>query len=141
MLEEPRAQGLARRLISHRPGPLDGTGGWECEMSKVAILIHRPQNDPTPQGRIVAISFHREVIGHEPGSRNSLDGSDGIYRIPSYRPRAADFQQPLNYGRPPRSFDRIFACYHVHFPREAATETRLRRIFHGANLPELGKIP
>jgi hypothetical protein len=89
----------------------------------------------------VASRQHQEVIPHAPGSRNSLDGKYGIYRIPSDRPGATDFQQPLNYRSIARSFNRIFTCYHVHSPSEAATKTCLSCIFHGTNLPELGHIP
>jgi hypothetical protein len=42
MLEGATSLGVAHRVISHWPGPLDGSGGRECEMSKVASF-HRPQ--------------------------------------------------------------------------------------------------
>jgi hypothetical protein len=73
-------------------------------------------------------------------SRNSLDGSYGVYRIPSDRPGAANFQQPLNYGSIPRSFNRIFPCYHVYSPAEAATKTCFHCTFHCTNNAELGHI-
>jgi len=94
-----------------------------------------------PQRRIVAIFAHQEVILHVLCSRNSLDGGYGIYRIYSDQPGAANVQWPLNYRSIPRSFNRVFPGHHVHSPREAATKTCLRRVFHCTNLPGLGHIP
>jgi hypothetical protein len=53
-------------------------------------------------------------------------------RTPSDRPGAADFQQPL--GSIPRSFNRIFTCYHVHSPREAATKTQRPALVEYSNI-------
>ena len=119
---------------------LDRSSGSGMRNIKVAILLVDLKSSRSARvncGNIV----HREVIPHAPCSRNSLDGSYGIYRIPSDRPGVADFQQPLNYGSIPWSFNRILTCYPVHSPREAATETCLGCIFHGTNLPELGHSP
>jgi len=55
--------------------------------------------------------------------------------------RLRTFQQPLNYGSIPGSFDRIFTRYHVHSPGEAATKTYRSYISYGTSLPELGQIP
>src|SRR5579872_5257565 len=81
-----------------------------------------------------------EVQDYE-GSRHSLDSSDGIYRIHSDGPGAADFQQAFDFGSIPRSFNRILACYHVHSPRAAATKTCLGYIFRSSHLSELGPVP
>ena len=47
----------------------------------------------------------------------------------------------LNYRSIPRSFNRIFPCYHVHSPRESATKACLSCIFNCTNFSELGHIP
>jgi hypothetical protein len=108
---------------------------------KLAVLSVDRRNSHSARANCGNIFAHQEVIPHVLCSRNSLDGSHGIYRIPSGRPGAANFQQPLNYRSIPRSFNRIFPCYHVHSPREAATKACLSCIFHCTNLPELGHIP
>jgi len=65
--------------------------------------------------------------------------SHGRPGIPSDRPGAGNFQQPLNYGSMPRSFNRISPCYHVHLPKKSATKACLCYVFHCTN-PELGHI-
>ncbi len=95
----------------------------------------------TPQRGTAAIVAHELVISHVLGSRDSLDGSYGVYRLHSDRAGAAIIQQLLNYGSIPRIFNRIFPCDHVHSPREATTKICLRCVFHCTNLPGLGHIP
>ncbi len=87
-------------------------------------------------GNIYSSRGHPHVLC----SRDSLDGSYGVHRIPSDRPGAANFQQPLNYRSIPRSSNRIFPCYHVHTPREATTKTCLSCAFPCTNNAELGHI-
>lgn len=41
------------------------------------------------------------------GSCGSMDGVDGLYRIPSDRPGPSYIQQPFHHGRITRSFDEI----------------------------------
>ena len=108
--------------------------------AKVAILFVDRRNLPSTRANCGNICSLRGEP-HVPGSRNTLDGSDGIYRIHSDQPRAANVQQPLNHRSIPRSFSGIFPCNHVHSPREAATKTCLHRAFHGTILPGLGHLP
>ena len=74
-------------------------------------------------------------------SRNCLDCSDGVHRIPPDWPGPANFQQPLNYGRIPRSSNRISPCHHVHSPGGAPTKTCFDCTFHRTNPAVLGHSP
>ena len=84
--------------------------------------------------------FRRGVKAPE-SSRNFLDGSSGVHRIPPDWPGPANFQQRLNYGRIPRSARRISPCYHVHSPGGAPTKTRFDCTFHRTNPAELRHSP
>lgn len=74
-------------------------------------------------------------------SRHSLDCSHGVHRIPPDGPGPANFQQPLNYGRIPRSSSRISPCRHVHSPGEAPTKTCFDCSLYRANHAGLGAFP
>ena len=121
-------------------GQLDGSSRLECETSKSAFFWQTAETLPS-QGQIVALFAHEEVISHVPGSRNSLDGSDGVYRIHSDEPGAANVQQSLHHRSIPGRFNRISPCNHVHSAREAAPETCLHRAFRCTILSGLGYIP
>ena len=82
----------------------------------------------------------RGVRAHE-SSCIFLDFSDGVHRIPPNCPRPADCQQPLSFGRIPRSASRIFPCRHVHTPGEAPTKTCFDCTFHRTIPAELGHSP
>ena len=82
----------------------------------------------------------RGVRAHE-SSRSFLDCSYGVHRIPPDWPGPANFQQPLNYGRIPRSSSRISPCHHVHSPGGAPTKTCFHCTFHRTNPAELGHSP
>lgn len=100
-----------------------------------------PQNFSPQNRESVAIFDSQEVIPHVRCSRNSLDGSNGIYRIHSDRPGASSGQYPLNYRSLPRSVNRISPCHHVHSSRETATKACLRCALYCTNVPGVGYIP
>ena len=83
----------------------------------------------------------RRGVRARESSRNCLDCSYGVHRIPPDWPGPANFQQPLNYGRIPRSSSRISPCHHVHSPGGAATKTCFDFTFHRTNPAELGQSP
>src|SRR6267142_5919604 len=72
---------------------------------------------------------------HE-SSRNFLDCSSGVHRIPPDW-SGANFQQSLNYGGTPRSVSRISPCHHVHSPWGAPTKTFFDCTVHRTNPAEL----
>ena len=80
---------------------------------------------------------HRNGMDADAGSRDFMDGNDGVCRIPFDGPGLAHIQQPLNYGRITRSFDRVSPCRHVHSSGEAPTKAGFHYIFHCRH-PALG---
>jgi len=98
---------------------------------------------PLPPARAILRQYwksRRGVRTHE-SSRNFLDCSYGVHRIPPDRPGPANFQHLLNYRRFPRSSNRILACYHVLSPGEAPTKTCFDCTFLCTNPVELGHSP
>ncbi len=83
----------------------------------------------------------RRDVRADESSRNSLDCSYGVHRIPPDRPGPANFQQPLNYGRIPRSSSRISPCHHVHSPGEAPTKTCFDCTLYRTDHAVLGAFP
>jgi hypothetical protein len=97
------------RLLSSEPfgwfAPPSFIRGWEPTLSWNYTPSTWSRSPPlidlksSHSARVsVALFAHREVISDAPCWRDSLDRSYGIFWIPSDWPRAADFQQPLNYG-------------------------------------------
>ncbi len=95
------------------------------------------------RGGIVLITLgkSRRGVRARESSRNCLDCGYGVHRIPPDWPRPANFQQPLNYGRIPRSSSRISPCHNVHSPGGAPTKTCFDFTFHRTNPAELGQSP